>query len=340
MKCPTKPYADMATVTLTGDLELYAQWDKYDNTVTWKNGETTLETDETVAYGSMPSYDGDVPTKASDEENNYVFTGWYPTPGVVTTNVTYSAMFTAVPKAQSLADNADNSTLISTLTTNGGTWNVTLSGRTLYKDGDWNTLCLPFDVSDFTGTPLAGATVKELLTTSNLDGEGKLTLNFSNDLTAIEAGKPYIVKWASGDNIVSPVFNGVTIDGTNRDITFTGGTFMGNYAPLEITDANRDNILLLSGGNKLGYAKTDRTIANGKALGAFHAYFNIPVAAAASSFVINFGDDISDATRLNDNVKIKNDKEADAWYTLGGLKLQGEPTAKGVYIYNGKKVVK
>lgn len=334
------PYANMAPVTLTADLELYAQWDKSDNTVTWKNGETTLETDETVAYGTMPSYDGETPTKESDADYNYIFTGWYPTPDVVTMNVTYSAVFTPVPKAQSLADNADNSTLISTLTTNGGTWNVTLSGRTLYKDGAWNTLCLPFAVSDFTDTPLAGATVKELLTTSNLNGEGKLTLNFSNDLTAIEAGKPYIVKWASGDNIVSPVFNGVTIDGTNRDITFTGGTFMGNYAPLEITDANRDNILLLSGSNKLGYAKTDRTIANGKALGAFHAYFNIPVPAAASSFVINFGDDISDATRLNDNVKIKNDKEADAWYTLDGLKLQGEPTAKGVYIYNGKKVVK
>ena len=335
------PYVDMAPVTLTADLELYAQWDKYDNTVTWKNGDTTLETDETVAYGTMPSYDGETPTKESDADYNYIFTGWYPTPDVVTMNVTYSAVFTPVPKAQSLADNADNSTLISTLTTNGGTWNVTLSGRTLYKDGAWNTLCLPFAVSDFTDTPLEGATVKELLTTSNLDGEGKLTLNFSDDLTAIEAGKPYIVKWANGDNIVSPVFSGVTIGSTNPTaVDFTGGTFVGNYTPLEITDANRDNILLLSGGNKLGYAKTDRTIANGKALGAFHAYFNIPVAAAASSFVINFGDDISDATRLNDNVKIRNDKEADAWYTLGGLKLQGEPTAKGVYIYNGKKVVK
>ena len=31
----------------------------------------------------------------------------------------------------------------------------------LYKDGDWNTICLPFSIADLTGTPLEGATVIE-----------------------------------------------------------------------------------------------------------------------------------------------------------------------------------
>lgn len=47
---------------------------------------------------------------------------------------------------------------------------VALQGRTLYTDGRWNTLCLPFDLGDatadeshhFDGTPLEGFTVKEL----------------------------------------------------------------------------------------------------------------------------------------------------------------------------------
>ena len=30
---------------------------------------------------------------------------------------------------------------------------------------------------------------------------------------------------------------------------------------------------------------------------------------------------------------------ADGWYNLNGVKLQGMPTEKGVYIQNGKKVV-
>ena len=110
-----------------------------------------------------------------------------------------------------LADNADNTTVIDD--NDGFISNVTLQGRTLYKDGDWNTLCLPFDVTDFTGTPLEGATVKELLTTSNLDNTGKLTLNFSDDLTAIDAGKPYIVKWVpdiTSTPIIDPANDVVT----------------------------------------------------------------------------------------------------------------------------------
>lgn len=34
-----------------------------------------------------------------------------------------------------------------------------------------------------------------------------------------------------------------------------------------------------------------------------------------------------------------NGKEAGAWYTLDGRKLNGMPTVKGMYINNGKKVV-
>ena len=99
-----------------------------------------------------------------------------------------------------LADQTDHSSDISSK--DGETTMVTLSDRTLYRDGDWNTLCLPFNMGDataaeghhFDGTELEGATVMQLNpATSNLT-DGTLTLNFS-DATNIEAGKPYIVKW-------------------------------------------------------------------------------------------------------------------------------------------------
>jgi hypothetical protein len=89
-----------------------------------------------------------------------------------------------------LAENADNSTAISD--NNGKFAAATLNTRTLYKDGRWNTLCLPFSLASFTGTPLEGATVKTLSTSSFANGT--LTMNFT-DATSIEAGKPYIVKW-------------------------------------------------------------------------------------------------------------------------------------------------
>ena len=31
--------------------------------------------------------------------------------------------------------------------------------------------------------------------------------------------------------------------------------------------------------------------------------------------------------------------QADVWYTLGGQRLQGKPSTKGLYIVNGKKVI-
>ena len=87
---------------------------------------------------------------------------------------------------------------------NGKNTNAFLSGRTLKLDDSWNTLCLPFDVDNFDGTPLEGFTVKEIDTDAEIDGQktgfknGTLCLNFK-DATSIKAGKPYIVKRAAPD---------------------------------------------------------------------------------------------------------------------------------------------
>ena len=62
-------------------------------TVTWKNGDTVLETDENVAYGATPQYNGETPTKAATAEHNYIFVGWSPAISEVTGDVTYTAQF-------------------------------------------------------------------------------------------------------------------------------------------------------------------------------------------------------------------------------------------------------
>ena len=96
-----------------------------------------------------------------------------------------------------LTDDADNSTAIAAA--NGTTLATQLNGHTLYRDGNWNTLCLPFNVPNLAGTPLAGFTIMELDTETGkyfndtgLNG-GTLYLNFK-DATAIQAGRPYLVK--------------------------------------------------------------------------------------------------------------------------------------------------
>ena len=141
-------------------------------------------------------------------------------------------------------------------------------------------------------------------------------------------------------NIVNPVFSNVTVeDPASTVVSFNGGELVGNFAPLEITDANRKSIVLLAAGNKLGYAKTDRTIANGKALGACRAYFHIPSisgnAQTARSFVLNFGEENVTTGIIEVNTNTTNKSE-------GAFNLQGRRIVnpkKGLYIVNGKKII-
>lgn len=48
-------------------------------TVTWVNyDDTVLEIDENVEYGTVPHYDGEIPTRSRDPFYSYEFVGWSP----------------------------------------------------------------------------------------------------------------------------------------------------------------------------------------------------------------------------------------------------------------------
>ena len=57
---------------------------------------------------------------------------------------------------------------------------------------------------------------------------------------------------------------------------------------------------------------------------------------AVNAISLNFDGD--DATGVKEVSEVKEDSD-NSWYTLDGRKLQDQPTKKGVYINNGRKLV-
>lgn len=244
-----------------------------------------------------------------------------------------------------LADNADNSADISAA--NGNTRNVVLSGRTLYKDGKWNTLCLPFNFSAeqiAAHADFAGAKLMELDTngTNGFDAtNGTLYLAFK-EATAIKAGVPYLVKWdAAGTDVTSPVFFGVTINATasttvsDYDDELAEVQMKGCYSPVSVV-ADDKSILFMGGDNTLYYSAENRSIRSCR------AYFSVPYinqtpGAKARAFVLNFDDE--EATGILEISADSKEKKDDAWYSLAGVRLSGKPTQRGIYINKGNKVI-
>lgn len=76
--------------------------------------------------------------------------------------------------------------------------------RTLYKDGYFNTLCLPFNVASIAGSPLAGAEVFTFATATVEDDVLRLDIRpVTND--RLEKGVPYLIRWESGADIMTPM---------------------------------------------------------------------------------------------------------------------------------------
>ena len=225
--------------------------------------------------------------------------------------------------------------------TEEGPINVLISGRTLYKDGYWNTLCLPFDINDFNGTPLDGATVMELDTEGTYGGHqtglegGTLYLNFKT-VNSIEAGKPYIVKWVTpASDLKNPMFYGVSItEAVPTDVTFNGGKFCGTYAPTGIYNDEHTKYYL-GAENKLYYPS-----AVGYKIKSFRAYFDFGADeqfAGIRAFTLNF--DEGETTNIIATEDVESRMRDGVWYTLDGRRQSGKPTARGIYVNNGRKVV-
>lgn len=294
----------------------------------------------------------------------------------VSADVSLTARYKGV--SITLADATDNG---ETLYQNNGktAQTVTLSGRTLWKDGAWNTLCLPFDYTAdqiANNTNLAGAQLMTLEESSFDAKTGQLTINFKT-ANSITAGVPYIVKWTSGSNVSNPSFTGVVINNTPATTSTDCVDFVGIFSPEFLVNQNgtlrndetneggtnttEDNTqteartkLYLGGDNTLYYPESVDFKVN-----AFRAYFKLKNGLTASpnpsnpstnsvrSFSLNFNSNVTTGITTTNST---NDTNSDgAWFSIDGRRLTGKPTAPGLYIHStsgrlqgknhGKKVI-
>lgn len=205
--------------------------------------------------------------------------------------------------------------------------NVTLK-RTFYKDGEWNTLCLPFAVAD-AKTALDGAELREV-DTEKSNGN---TIVFKK-ATAIEAGKPYLIKWANTSTKAvdfEKKFEGVTLVAAATPVEVNNGgiSFNGFYKMTEASELGA-SVAAIGAGNKL-FKVTSGEMKGFRA--AFVLKSNTP--ASVIKLVID-----GTATGIEDLV-IDGVKANGRVYNLNGQYVGNSLNGlqPGLYIQNGKKIV-
>lgn len=225
--------------------------------------------------------------------------------------------FASVAAHQGVTLEAENDNASKIKTANNAISDVSLT-RTL-EANIWNTFCVPFGFK-VENSALAGAEVKEY---DKIDG----TTMYMKDATYILPGRPYLVK--PDAPIVDPTFSAVAI--YNEDVTKVGNdtyTLIGTYSPKTISE---DNIYGVKANGAIAKGKKGTTIKG------LRAYFIINGNSGQAK--INFGDD--ETTGIENIVTptaISNQKV----YNLNGQYVGNDLKAmpKGIYIVNGKKVIK
>lgn len=213
------------------------------------------------------------------------------------------------------------------------------------KANEWSTICLPFAMNESQVKSAFGSDVQLANFTgyeTEKNEEGKIVgikVNFNKNLKAIGANHPCLIRVSS--NVSEFTVEGVDInpeeDPTVATVTRTRrqwSELIGTYVAETVLE---ESTLFLSD-NQFWYSNPD-----GKTkMKAFRAYFDFyDVLDSVEDAHAKIGFFFDDASGIHDVTTHKKD-DTDSIYTLNGVKVNGnaDTLKKGVYIINGKKVLK
>lgn len=232
-----------------------------------------------------PQYFDNITSKASApsdpaDVNYHTFGGWYENLegtgsefAFSTTNITEDKTLYAkwTENVYTFADtDTDNSKIAAA---EGKLASSITIGRTIWKDGYYNSLCLPFDLSaeQIAASPLAGYKALKRLSAAAVTGEGEeRVLNIQLEpISEINAGEPCFISYEVGENIVNPEFNNVTVTASEPGSIVKGDlTCNGLYASSNLGTATTN--LFIGENNTLYWPAEGKSTIKG-----LRAYFSI-----------------------------------------------------------------
>ena len=215
----------------------------------------------------------------------------------------------------------------------------------------WYPLVLPFATSVREISKVFGYAVVDVFNGTTANGDIKFKLHMGD----IEANTPFIVKVYEDQNMsdVSKYYveagaehvkfanvkiekaydeNGEVKIGDASDVQFVG-SYKGKI------DGFRSNMYYFSSNAALNdyYQGSDTNTTYLRPLGAYFVDNSADAGSKSRGIIIEEAD--GSTTAISAITVDGAFVEADGWYTTNGVKLQGVPTEKGVYIRNGKKIV-
>ena len=214
----------------------------------------------------------------------------------------------------------------------GKRYNVQLKNRNFKKD-TWAVLVLPFETTVREISNAFGYAVVDVLDTSK--GTGNYVY-FKITTGKINANQPFMLKIdeamaPDATDKITTTFNGKVIvksddvtTPTAADIDAGGTEFIGIWKLQQLQGAKQ---LWYNDATGWSYNKDGNKVSVPPTL----AYLQLPAETTGDARI--FIEEPDGSTTAITAIA------AEGWYTLNGIRLQGAPTEKGVYINNGKKIV-
>lgn len=202
--------------------------------------------------------------------------------------------------------------------------------RSALSTTDWNTFCVPFNISMADFKAVYGDDTK-VWKFSAVDGN---VMNFEEETTTIQAGVPYLVK-PSTEGVANPTFYDVNISCTEPQTVGDGNYHM--VGTFGLKQLNTENEFYLAAGGKFKLPSATSAPMKG-----MRAYFQVADASEANLSALRLGFDGGGTTGISEIVGTEAVVSDDARV----FNLQGQCVGtslnglhSGIYVQNGKKYV-